>query len=127
VISLEDPSESPEPEPDWEKPSRAVIVYTDRKDGLVLWYVGPHVEMQIDAIGSRDIEDLGFELTDPQADFPLGLSVWEGTTTGGRRTYEGDYDDVYLTGTCRPLTDEEWAAIREGKNPWNPNDWVKAR
>ncbi len=103
---------------DWGKPSRAVIAYSG-KHGIVVWYVGAHVESMIEGIGGADIEELGFE-----GDPPVGISVWEGRTTGGRRTWEGDYDDAYLTGTYRTPNAEEWAAIQLHKNPWDKHDWL---
>lgn len=99
----------------WSKPSLAVCA-SDGNNGWVPWHCGPHVEMQIDGL-SAQLQDLGLD------DAPKGISIWEGTLAGGERTYEGDYYDVYLKGTFRAPTDDEWAAIREGRCPWNSTDW----
>lgn len=105
---------------DWGKPSLAVIACTERKFGVVLWYVGAHVESMIEGIGGHDIEELGFE-DEP----PIGISVWEGRTVGGRyNSYTGDYDDAMLKGTYRAPTEDEWRAIREGRCPWNADEWL---
>jgi hypothetical protein len=103
----------------WSKPSRAVIAY-DGKRGIVLWYVGPHVESMIEQIGGSDIEELGFE-----GDPLKGISVWEGKITGGYyNSHTGDFNDCYLTGEYRAPTDEEWASIRAATNPWNVDEWM---
>lgn len=105
---------------DWSKPSRAVIAYNAREFGIVLWYVGAHVATMIEQIGAHDIDELGFE-----NEAPIGISVWEGKITGGRyNSYAGDYDDCYLTGTYRQPTGEEWLAIREGRCPWDADEWL---
>lgn len=122
---------------DWRKPNRAVVAFAASKSGLVLWFVGAHLEDAISLIGTRDVDHLGFELTEgpatvtidrdghPFVDFPEGLCIWEGHTSGGfYNAHTGDCDDCQLKGTCRRPTDNEWAAIREGRNPWDPNDWM---
>jgi hypothetical protein len=122
---------------DWKKPSRAVIAFATSKSGLVLWFVGAHVEAMIEMTGTHDVDGLGFELVEgpatvtidrnghPFVDFPPGISVWEGRMSGGGyNAHTGDYNDCYLKGTCRSPTDAEWARIRAGQNPWNANDWL---
>lgn len=104
-------------EMDWKRKSLAVCA-SDGDDGCVLWTVGPHVQFDITEGGlGNKLSDLGLD------DAPIGISVWEGKTAGGARTWEGDYDDTYLVGTFRAPTDEEWAAIREGRCPWDDAPW----
>lgn len=102
----------------WGKPSLAVLA-SNGDDGCVLFTVGPHVlfDMKESGLGNK-LDDLGL------SDAPAGLSVWEGTTAGGGRTFEGDYDDTYLVGTFRPLTEEEWAAVKMGDCPWDNAPWM---
>lgn len=46
------------PEPNWSKPSRAVCA-SDGDDGWILFYCGPHVEMEIDTMSTRQLDQLG--------------------------------------------------------------------
>lgn len=117
TLDLDKPNEDPR---DWSKPSRAVIACAGSWRAIVLWYVGPHVESFIEQIGGRDVEELGFA-NEP----PIGISVWEGTITGGRyNSHTGDYDDAELTGTYRAPSVEEWRWIRQGQCPWDPDAWL---
>lgn len=110
-------------EPDWGKPSRAVIACAPGGTAIVVWHVGAHVRGSYEGVGSWDVDELGFEET-----FPIGISVWEGKLRGGNRYYtlDGvDYEDVTLRGNVRRPTDEEWAAIRLGQCPWNYVEWMR--
>lgn len=102
---------------DWKKPSLAIVV-SDGHKTAVPWYVGPHVAFDLREHG-LDFDDLGL-------DAPPGIHVWEGVTKGGQRTYEGDYEDTYLDGEFRDLTDDEWQAVREGRCPWNDDEWLRS-
>ena len=108
---------------DWSKPSRAVIAFHDKPyRGIVLWHVGAHIEASFEQIGSHEIDELGFDQDPPH----VGITVWEGTLEGGRyNPYQGDYDDCWLRGEYREPTEEEWTAIREGRCPWNADDWLR--
>jgi hypothetical protein len=108
---------------DWDKPSLGVVVLNANNLGMFLWWVGGPLETQIDGSGSTNLDDLGLE-----GDIPQGISIWEGRLTGGEyNSYQGDYEDTLLTGTFRPPTDEEWAAIRRGDCPWDGELWWKVR
>lgn len=101
----------------WDKPSLAVVACDGDGHGCVLHTVGPHVAFDMREIG-RDLDDLGLD------DAPAGISIWEGVTAGGGYAGDGDYHDTYLSGAFRAPTDDEWKAIREGRCPWNPDDWA---
>jgi hypothetical protein len=101
---------------DFEKKSRAVIAMGERA-GAVLWTVGAHVRMEMEEAGLTALEDLGLE---PEAE---GIWVWEGRWVYTRDSYSLEYDS-YPEGTFRAPTDEEWAAIREARCPWDDADWM---
>jgi len=122
-IQLEDLSEPPPgdgwgPDYDWKRPSRAVVACRGGI-GQVLWHVGAHMAFEITE-GGLDWIDLGLD------DAPDGISIWEGVyrfipeytewgqPEGGSTTPEGKF---------RAPTDAEWEAIREGRNPWDDQNW----
>lgn len=114
---------------DWSRPSRAVIAFSGVNDsGIVLWYVGPHIETQYECVGSVNVEELGFDFS--PATVPcmmMGIWIWEGKLVGGHRieTLDGtDYTDTELKGILRAPTGEEWDAIKLDNNPWDPDDWI---
>lgn len=108
-------------DPDWDKNSMAVIVCDDNDDGWVMFYVGAHLDQEIDNT-SRRLSDLGLGGT---AACTPGVWIWEGCYCGsGVPSMAGDYSDPKLVGTSRRPTEAEWAAIRAGENPWKVEDWV---
>jgi len=101
---------------DWTKPSLAVVAMGEH-GGCVLWTVGPHVEFDITETGlGCGLDDLGIEPKDE------GIFIWEGKTKSSR-SYEGEHDS-WLEGEFRSPTEDEWAAIRRGENPWDPAQWA---
>ncbi len=100
----------------WEQDCYAVVVNRNGQ-GCVLHYGGgASLRYEIEEMGCNALDDLGLD------DAPDGISVWVGRyiTVGGAARL-GDYDDSYETkavGEFRDPTDEEWAAIRQQKNPW---------
>jgi len=62
---------------------------------------------------SAQPDDLGFD------DAPLGISIWEGDfkwISGGYECpQDGNLDPV---GAYRDLTEEEWKAVHERRNPF---------
>lgn len=103
--------------PDWEKASLGVIV-TNGVYGCVLFHVGAHLCDMIEN-GSSNLDDLGLD------DAPVGITVWEGKIHGSfHDTVDGREYESELVGAFRAPTDVEWAAIREGKCPWDENDWL---
>ncbi len=114
---FDDPEPAPEiGGPDWRKPSRAVVA-SDGDNGWIMFMVGPHIVQQCEDLGSRELDQIGLTCA-------AGIYVWEGEFVGGRQTGYFEYDDVELSGAFRAPTDVEWACIRAGICPWDPDDWV---
>ncbi len=98
-------------------PSKAVVAMGETGPGAVLWYVGDDLFNEIDEAGNKTPEDLGL------GDAPEGISIWEGVYVWSPGTYEHPYDgDSYPSGKFRAPTDDEWAAIRSGKSPWESEE-----
>lgn len=105
------PEKQRQREDDW--PSKAVVACDARGNGAVLWFVGESLRNEIEEAGLRQLGDLGLD------DAPCGVSVWEGSYVWTPGPYEHPEDgDVSPAGCFRAPTDAEWAAIREGCNPW---------
>lgn len=107
---------------DFDKPSRAVVANDSGGKGLVLWYVGGHLNLEISEAGmGPHLDELGLD------DAPDGISVWEGIYTykGSSRYGLDEGAESSPKGSFRPPTDEEWAHIRLGQCPWNVHDWLK--
>lgn len=99
------------------KPSMAVIAYGDER-GMIIWYIGADLQFEMEEGGVRDIDDLGLE---PPND---GIWIWEGRYAWSPGSYEyPDDGESNPVGEFRAPTDNEWQAIREGRCPWNPEDW----
>lgn len=96
--------------------SKAVIAsYSD--GGLVLWFTGDSLYGEIDGAGSRDLDDLGL------SGAPDGISIWEGHYAWSQGSWEYPQDgETYPVGKFRDPTEEEWQAIKEGRNPWETED-----
>lgn len=96
------------------QPSRVVAVNTDGGRGVALWHTSDSdIAFEIEQT-SHLLDDLGLD------DAPVGISIWEGSYVWRPGGYEcpqdGSTDPV---GSFRAPTDEEWQAIREGRNPWS--------
>jgi hypothetical protein len=109
---------------DWTKPSRLVVVCDGRGRGSVLWYVGGQAAFEVEENGFYDLEDLG--LSSKRKPAPPGISVWEGrwegSVTPSSPNGPAEYDS-WPNGEFRPLTEDEWSAVRAGRCPWNPAEW----
>ena len=106
----------PHREPDWSKPSVALLACSGTKHGVVLYYHGPHIDFEIDGVGlSGAFESMGGHYQDG------GLWVWEGTMHTSV-SYEGEHD-TELVGSLRAPTAEEWEHIDDGDDPWEEDDW----
>ena len=101
-------------EPDWSKPSRAVVASDGKGNGCVMHYVGAHLDQWRSDVGDS-LKDLGLD------EAPAGISIWEGKvhTTRG---YDGDYD-AELVGEFRAPTEEEWDFINHDDCPWDSEDY----
>lgn len=91
--------------------SRAVIANSNG-NGAVLWCAGPCIENEVREVSSR-LDDLGLD------DAPHGISIWEGRYVWRSTSWENHLEgDSGPEGAFRAPNDEEWQAIREGRNPW---------
>jgi hypothetical protein len=105
---------------EWKEiPSRAVIAMSEGEEGCVLWWVGAALSYEHEA-GMKSPSDLGLQ------EAPTGISIWEGQyrTVQCGNPLDGYEYETEPVGTFRAPTDEEWAAIRAGKAPWNEADWL---
>ena len=104
---------------DFKKKTLAVVASDEKGCGVVLWSVGPHIEMDRSEHGLRYIDDLGL---DPEG---VGIWIWEGVQVWTSGSYEHPEEvDSSLEGTWRRPTDEEWEKIKQGECPWNDDDWL---
>lgn len=99
--------------------SKAVIANMMRTTGIVLWFTTgtdeeeSRIAMEINAIGSMRLDDLGLD------DAPDGISIWEGDYVWQSGPYEAPNDGQSMPeGIFRAPTDEEWLAIRQNRSPW---------
>lgn len=103
-----------------ELPSRAVVAMSDdESSGCVLWWVGSALHYEIKDAGMKTLEDLGLQ------EAPVGISIWEGqyrSVQCGNPSGGYDYESEPV-GAFRAPTDEEWAAIRSGTEPWDEKEW----
>lgn len=97
---------------EWQ-PSKAVIANRENGRGCIIWVtLGSLLEDQMRE-GSDDLADLGLD------DAPPGISIWEGTFVWRPGSWEYPQDgELWPKGAFRAPSDDEWAAIREGRSPW---------
>ncbi len=103
----------------WDKDSLAVVA-SDGKEGCVLWTAGPHVRMEIEEFNMCSLSDLGLD------DAPQGISIWVGRYVWFNDSHPLDPDEGSSSeprGAFRAPTEDDWTAIREGRCPWNDDDW----
>lgn len=104
----------------WEWSSKAVIA-CDGHDGCVLWCIGAHIRFEIEECGLRALGDLGLD------DAPHGISIWEGKYLWSPGGWENPQDgEMNPSGSFRAPTAEEWIAIREGRCPWDEQQYQMA-
>lgn len=101
---------------DWTTPSKAMIAFNEKDDkGIVVAHFGVHIEMQLEDIGSSDIEALGI----PPPEEDDGLFVWEGIYVPAKNQAYND-DPGSMVGTYRRPTVEEVLAVAKGEDPFMP-------
>jgi len=104
---------------DWAGTSKALVANHADACGVVLHYSGPHIAMEIEeAHCGRGVEDLGLDTA------PDGLSVWEGRYEWSGPTDPEGEGEMMPEGTFRPLTDQEWEALKLGFGLWKGPDPV---
>jgi len=116
-LKLEPATPVPQCPYDFENPSKAVIANVGG-DGVVLWYVGGHLDYEINEAGMGvDLCNLGLD------DAPEGLSVWEGKYIGHKHeTMDGTEYETECVGEFRDPTEDEWELIRQNVCPWGDDE-----
>lgn len=112
--------DNPDPR-NWDKPSMAVVASDGCGNGCVLFYVGPHIEEEINAVG-RQLSDLSLD------DCPDGIWIWEGIYRGITYPSTPDHAEEYDTeidGKFREPNLVEWNVIRNNLCPWDEKEWLK--
>lgn len=99
---------------DPEKKCLAVIAESPLGTGIVLWTVGGDVVEKINELGNNTFD---LALVPPS----YGVWVWEGKYV--LADDETETDEFGPLGEFRRPTEEEWIAIREGRCPWNDEEW----
>lgn len=100
--------------------SKAVIFFRLDGGSEVLWWQGPDIEAEIREAGT-DSMDLGFEHDRGEVIPPReGFLIWEGCFAKPAPHGDALDDELLPMGTLRELTAGEWAAVREGRNPFVP-------
>lgn len=98
------------------------LVVSNGHDGLLLYYVGGYLALEVEEYGFTQLDDLGLD------DCPPGIWVWEGTyvwSSGYNHSMGIDEGgDASPVGKFRPPTEDEWLAIHSGKCPWNREEWL---
>lgn len=94
---------------------RAAVTVDRGHPDLILFASGECLQNYVDEMGRADAAiDLEGDLDSSAS----GIFVWEGTVTGGERTYDGDFTDLRFCGTFRRPSLEEAFQIIAGNNPW---------
>lgn len=92
--------------------SKAVVV-NGKSKGIVLWWSGTRIEMEVDEGGLEELGDLGLD------DAPFGVSIWEGDFYWERGGFEHPEDgDMHPKGKFRQPTADEWSAIQKQESPF---------
>jgi hypothetical protein len=93
----------------------AVIAADESGSVFIMWHRGAGLDGDIPMVGPH-ADDIGLNV---EKDIDTGLAVWEGAS----RWVGSEDAEIVYTGKVREPTDEEWAAIREGRNPWPEEDY----
>jgi len=102
---------------DFDKLSLVAVAYNGNV-GSVLWGVGGHIRSEMEEAGLSHLDDLGLHPPAP------GVWIWEGRYVWYPGSYENPQDGSSETeGNWRAPTEVEWAAIKEGRCPWDDEEW----
>ena len=107
TLKLVQPADAAKPD-EWDYAASLAVIAANKGAGVVLWTVGPHVQRELD-VDRNELSSLGLD------DAPDGISIWVGWYIGN-----GEGEDMIMEpkGSFRPPTEDEWAAIIEGRCPW---------
>ena len=88
---------------------KALVSFDPRAKGMLLEYTkGGVLERQIEMLTSCWVDDIFPNLEEIPEGGPL--HIWEGRLV----VCEDGGDDHYTRGKFRPLTEDEWASLKEG-------------
>lgn len=122
-------------EASFDKPKRpekelAVLAFYSKGEAIVVWCNDGHIRWEIGEVGSSEVASYILDENAPDH----GIYVWEGTVyCRPYPNYDGEYDDPeYKTIQWRQPTEEEWEAMMEQRNPFEPkpkevDDWSWGR
>ena len=74
------------------------------------------MSFEVEENGFFDTDDLGLR------NVPPGIIIWEGVWEYYRGSCDAE-SEVDLVGSFRQPTVGEWKSIKQGKNPWNQNEY----
>jgi hypothetical protein len=115
-------------EPRWPDKELALLAFgfPSNADAIVVWCNDGYVRYEIGQQGAHDVATYILDNEAPDH----GIWVWEGRMSFCHYPdHNGEYDDPrYITIQWRAPTEEEWEAIREQRNPFEPKpkedlDW----
>jgi len=109
------------PRDDHRHRARAVVAFGPGRTASFVFYEGRVLAETI---------EVGWEL-DPREVLPresiarflegaVGVVLWEGEYRWAAPGWEETHGEWEISGSCRPLTAEEWAAVGVGRAPWAP-------
>jgi hypothetical protein len=99
--------------------------FQNNNDAIVVWCNDGHVSWEISEIGAHEV---ALQILDNEAP-EHGIWVWEGKVHFSGPDHNGEYDGPeYRTIRWRAPTEEEWEAMQEQRNPFEPKprediDW----
>lgn len=112
------------PAPDYRAPKKRpldrALLIADEERVHVLAHIGPDLDALDEAGGTAMLVTL-FEL----AEFNAGVWMWEGRVETVTGTIDGEPGGFAPVGKFRPLTGEEWSALRAGGPMWDPSLWFE--
>jgi len=97
----------------------------DNPDAIVVWCNDGHVRWEISEQGPHEVATYILDNEAPEH----GIWVWEGKVHFSGPDHNGEYDGPeYRTIRWRAPTEEEWEAMQEQRNPFEPKtredqDW----
>jgi hypothetical protein len=98
----------------------ALIAFSaSNEGGIVVWHNHGHIERDIEEFGAHEIASWIIDKNAPDH----GLAVWEGRiswVSGGSWESLEPEEPEYVTIKWREPDDEEWEAIKEHRNPFEP-------
>lgn len=84
---------------------------------MIMWANGG-LKLEVESVGTVEVADaILANCAENVVDYH-GIWIWEGRVHA-IKNYDGEYDIEYHTITWRAPTEQEWAAIKEGNDPFD--------